>query len=340
MKIANYEMQQSAQSAFKRSEKRTLEITLERAPEPQPQRQLPPVITEPISTDTARTDATEDVEAFFHLSEEDLAKIRLLEKLLSALTGKEFKFSQAFKAYAKKTDAPQGMPFQSQAGPVAMPFGLRIQHTHEISESEAMHFSSRGVVQTEDGRTIDFQMHFHVARSYYEKSEFILQIGQALQDPLVINLDGKGIAFEGGHIELDITLDGNKDVFRTLAKGSGFLALDRNDNGTIDDGTELFGPTTGSGFYELAQHDSDGNGWIDENDAVFDNLKIWLVHSGGEKQLIGLKEAGVGAIYLGHVMSPYHIKEGDDLIAKIRSSGTYLKENGLAGLVHEIDLKI
>jgi hypothetical protein len=125
-----------------------------------------------------------------------------------------------------------------------------------------------------------------------------------------------------------------------LNSGSGFLTLDKNGNGKVDDGSELFGPKTGSGFAELAAYDSDGNGWIDESDAIFESLKIWTVSPTGDQTLIGLKEAGVGAIYLTSVASPYQIKSGGALQGMIQSTGTYLRENGLAGAIHEIDIKI
>ena len=69
-----------------------------------------------------------------------------------------------------------------------------------------------------------------------------------------------------------------------------FLCLDRNGNGTIDDGSELFGTATRlkngaraqNGFVALAEYDSDGNGVIDERDAICPHLLLWrdLNHDG------------------------------------------------------------
>lgn len=67
----------------------------------------------------------------------------------------------------------------------------------------------------------------------------------------------------------------------------------------IDDGRELFGPQTGNGFEELAGYDSDNNGWIDENDPIYNNLQIWQHDEYGNSTLIAVGKAGVGAIYLG-----------------------------------------
>ena len=42
---------------------------------------------------------------------------------------------------------------------------------------------------------------------------------------------------------------------------------------------------TGNGFSELAEYDSDGNGWIDENDEVYDQLKVWVKDENGKDKL-------------------------------------------------------
>lgn len=346
MKISNYEIEQRAQSTYMKSETKSvaIEVFEARIPENGNNGEFIKLSL----SEEALTGKIEDTVDLFHLSEEDLAKIRLLEKLIEALTGKTFKFSQVVKQKGNEETSPavkraapsMVMPNSSGNGNSSRAFGISIRSTHERSESESMKFSSNGVIQTSDGRTIDFKLNFEMSRSYYEKSEMHIQIGERLQDPLVINLDGKGIAFGNDTIEMDINLDGKVDYFRMLAEGSGFLALDKNNNGIIDDGSELFGPKTGSGFGELAAYDEDQNNWIDEADEIFRELKIWSVNQQGVKTLVGLKDAGVGGIFIGHVSSQYQIKEGSELIAKIRETGTYLKENGLAGTIHEIDLKI
>ena len=85
-----------------------------------------------------------------------------------------------------------------------------------------------------------------------------------------------------------------------LSKGSGYLALDTNADGIINDGSELFGTQSGNGFKDLLSHDEDGNGWIDEADSIFQKLKIWTMDENGVSTLLDLAEAGLGAIYLGY----------------------------------------
>src|SRR6185436_3680029 len=94
----------------------------------------------------------------------------------------------------------------------------------------------------------------------------------------------------GRRISFDLDLDGTKDNLTLPTQGSAFLAIDRNHNGQIDDGHELFGPNTGNGFEELAALDDDGDGWLDEDDAAFADLRVW----DGTGKPRTLAEAGVG----------------------------------------------
>jgi len=109
----------------------------------------------------------------------------------------------------------------------------------------------------------------------------------------------------------------------------------------VDDGTELFGPTMGNGFAELAMYDDDQNGWIDENDAIYNDLSIWMREDDGEPKLVALGMAGVGAIYLGHVETPFSLKDpANNTLGEIRQSGIFLFENGNVGTIQHIDLAI
>jgi hypothetical protein len=70
-------------------------------------------------------------------------------------------------------------------------------------------------------------------------------------------------------------------------------------------------------------------------------LRIWSKDAEGQDQLVSLGQRGVGAIYLGHVTSPFSIKDTDNnLLGQVRSSGIFLQENGVAGTVQQIDLSV
>ena len=125
-------------------------------------------------------------------------------------------------------------------------------------------------------------------------------------------------------------------------QGSGLLVLDINGDGTINDGSELFGTKSGDGFKDLAGYDNDGNGWIDENDSVFSRLKVWTKDAEGNDYLINLKEADVGAIYLGNADTQFSLKNDENkLNAEIKKTGIYLRESsGAVGTLNHVDMVI
>ena len=108
----------------------------------------------------------------------------------------------------------------------------------------------------------------------------------------------------------------------------------------IDDGQELFGALSGNGFAELSQYDEDGNGFIDENDVIFDSLKVWIKNN-QEDKLISLDEANIGAIATQSVNSPLNIRNGNgELKGAIRESSFYLNNDGNVGLIQQIDFVV
>ena len=75
-----------------------------------------------------------------------------------------------------------------------------------------------------------------------------------------------------------------------LGEGSGFLVLDAVAGGSNP--AQLFGPTDGDGFADLAAYDSDANGWIDEADPVFSRLGVWTPDAEGGGAVPSLAAAG------------------------------------------------
>ena len=207
-------------------------------------------------------------------------------------------------------------------------------------ESETTTFSTKGTVTTADGRSIDFNVEAVMSREYMAYSGFTVRESTALIDPLVINLDGNPAAVSDQKFYFDIDADGIEDYVSLPSAGSGMLALDNNGDGKINDGSELFGPTSGNAFAELAEYDSDGSGWIDEADAVFSALKIWSIEEDGTERLVSLKDSGVGAICLNHVVTDFSLKDAmtNATDAVIRSTGLFLFEDGTAGTAQQLDL--
>ena len=211
---------------------------------------------------------------------------------------------------------------------------------YSFEEIETMDFSTSGTVVTADGREISFNMDVSMSRSFTEYYKVESTDYITMCDPLVINLDDNVVGLSDQKFFFDLNMDGVKEEISTLETGNAFLSLDKNNDGKINDGSELFGAATGNGFADLAQYDEDGNGWIDEADAVYDKLKIWAKNSSGEDVLYTLKEKNVGAIYLGSQSTDYTLRSAEtgNINGMTRRSGFFLYEDGAAGSIAHVDM--
>ena len=202
-------------------------------------------------------------------------------------------------------------------------------------EHESLSFSTVGKVQTDKG-CLDLDLNFNMTRDFAIENR--IDIFDSF-DPLVINLSGDLPNLSSNTFTFDLDNDGTSEQISKLGIGSGFLALDKNDDGIINQGSELFGTITGNGFSELSKYDLDANNWIDENDSIFDKLRIWLKNEdNNEKELVGLGEMGLGAIFLGSTSSEFTYKTSfNETLGEMKSSGIFLNEDGSVGTVSQID---
>lgn len=222
---------------------------------------------------------------------------------------------------------------------------LIVRQQRSYMEDSHQVMSSHGTIELADGRSIEFSLELELQRQHRREGELLLdKEARTLIDPLVINLTGNPDILSSASFEFDMDADGRMDTFSGLQQGVGFLALDHNDDGVINDGQELFGTQSGNGFDDLALYDSDSNGWIDEGDEVFQRLQVWQppsVDADGnsvEGRLLGLTEAGVGAIYLGSGEAEATLKdEQNQLQAQIRRQGIFLTEEGDVGSIQQVD---
>jgi hypothetical protein len=136
------------------------------------------------------------------------------------------------------------------------------------------------------------------------------------KSPIVIDVNGDGfnLTSQTEGVNFDITGTGNAEKLSWTSAGSddAFLALDRNRNGTIDNGLELFGNFTDqpktldgrarNGFWALTGFDTNADGKIDSNDPIFTRLRLWqdINHNGFSEpgELHILSELGVKTIEL------------------------------------------
>lgn len=258
---------------------------------------------------------------------QNLVKIReqTLNYLLNLLLGK---------------NARTGSSALSDLYGVSQPSGGQYSAEFYYEENETTTFTTDGVVKTSDGREISFNVKLTMSRSFTQYTSQTIDWGSPrLMDPLVINLDAPAADVKDQKFFFDLDADGHEEAISRLGPGSGFLALDKNGDGKINDGSELFGALSGNGFADLAKYDNDGNGWIDEADEIFDKLLIWSKDENGNDQLVGLGKAGVGAIYLGAQDTQFSMNNShNEANAMVRQTGMFLYENGGVGTIQQLDL--
>ncbi len=298
------------------------------------------VAQEKALSQAARTDNS----ITFEISGQDEQKLLIIQRMLEVLTGKKIKFYMLKDLKLDKEKADLGKYPQKNAAPAQarQGWGLEYDFHESYYEQEKMSFTAQGTVKTADGREINFSVQLNMSREFAARQDISIRAGDAAKiDPLVINFNGSAPELTNEKFSFDLDSDGKEDQISFVGPGSGFLAVDLNGDGQINNGGELFGPDSGDGFAELAEYDVDGNNWIDENDPIYDRLRIWTKDSEGNDVLFALGQKGVGAIFLGNTGTLFEMKDsGNNLQGQVKSSGIFLYESGLAGTVQQIDLAV
>ena len=275
--------------------------------------------------------------------------VQMIKSMIETITGRDIKiFSSEDIPPLKNSPAmissaqPTQRPLQTGGNGPNMNVAYERQSLHE--EFEQTQIAAEGVIKTSDGQEISFKLELDMTRYQREETSESIRSDNApppRKDPLVLNFDGLAAQLSDRRIEFDLLGNGQKEAMALLSGGSAYLALDRNKNGQIDSGLELFGPKSNSGFSELAALDDDNNGWIDENDAAYASLKLWTPDENGKGKLETLKDRDVGAIAVGHIASPFELRgKNNSNLGAVAATGLYLTENGKAGSVQEINLTV
>ena len=177
-----------------------------------------------------------------------------------------------------------------------------------------------------------------------EASELFLQ-AQSTQpiavDPILLDLNGDGV-IGTTTLENGVYFDHQKDGFGELSawvdENDGILVIDKNGDGVINDGGEVFGDNyvksngnkASSGFDALADLDSNGDGVISAEDSEFSNIKILK----GDGTLISLEEAGITSINLSSESVGSADENGNTLV----SQGTSVRNDGSVGNLGDFNL--
>jgi hypothetical protein len=165
--------------------------------------------------------------------------------------------------------------------------------------------------------------------------------------PLVFDFTGQGVQtidLSYG-VNFDLDSDGDQEATGWIGSGSGLLTLDINQNGLIDDGSELFGTSTkmndgakaSNGFEALAQYDLNLDHVIDVNDEIFSKLQIWLDSNANgmtdDGELRSLEQMGIKSINLQYSeqQGAFDVNGNDHFL-----KGSYTNSEGVVSEVVDI----
>lgn len=342
MKIADYSL--AMQASHERTQQSSVHESLRVWVDTPAAKQQPPSLMVTISAEAVEKQASESKAV--DKTAQDLLhdpNLQLLIQMIERITGHKVKVFDLSQLKAMQAVQVPDNPHAAQpnAAPPRAGFGVDYSRTTSYSESEQTTMQASGVIHTADGKEVQFNLNLSMQRQYSETSSTRVQLGDAARktDPLVINFNGSAAQLTEQRFAFDLNSDGSKQQINFAGSGSGFLALDKNKDGKVNNGSELFGPASGNGFGELAKYDSDHNGWIDESDAVFQQLKVWSKDAAGNDKLQSLAALGVGAISLQAIATPFDIKNANNqLLGSVQSSSVAINENGSTSVVQQIDL--
>ncbi|MCV4274968.1 hypothetical protein OH710_20190, partial [Pseudomonas capsici] len=191
------------------------------------------------------------------------------------------------------------------------------------------------------------------------KKEMEKSFGRAedARSPLILDLDGDGVetlsTIDGIHFDHD----GNGFSERSgwVGKDDGLLVWDRNQDGRVDQGSELFGNNTSTssgqkaanGFLALADLDENQDGVFDIRDSAYGKLNVWVdKNSDGavdEGEFLTLEQAGVKSINLDYV-DPGKLDANGDVPRNVvdvngnehRQVGSYTRADGSVGVIEDV----
>ena len=170
---------------------------------------------------------------------------------------------------------------------------------------------------------------FNDAKNFFER-----------RDPLTLDLDGDGIETiaPNAGIVFDFDGDGKRTGTGWVKGDDGFVVLDLDGNGTIDNGSELFGVDTvkkdgtfaKDGFDALRELDSNNDGAFDASDDKYSQVKIWQdLNQDGISQVNELKSlSDLGITSINLTAKKTSIDSNGNLISAV---GSYTKEDGTVG---------
>lgn len=322
---------------------RTFDLNV-RPPERPAQRPLP--FVEVPSLDRCPKEAREE---YGQLSDKD----RMILMLLRRFFGFDVelfdprKIADAQQSGAEAAQKIQAATQQAPQQPVQQPqqrsevwVDAGVRRTTEIKEQVEFEAELRARVDDGKGGTVEqsVSVKLRASREFFQQEEVTLQVGERpKKDPLVLDLTGAGIDLAGvedGTV-FDLDADGVAEQAATVRGGTGLLWMDRDGNGQLDNGTELFGDVGGAadGFEALSALDANGDGRVNVEDASFENLRLRL-NNAGQAQDITMDQAGVASLELQNIAIPASL--GDS--AAVDAIGVFQRTDGTLGTMADVRL--
>ncbi|MEI6286004.1 MAG: hypothetical protein WCP79_05825 [Bacillota bacterium] len=181
-----------------------------------------------------------------------------------------------------------------------------------------------------------------------DKWKWLLGLLPLRRDPIALDLDGDGVEFIKNGAYFDY--DNNKFAERAtwIGKDDGWLALDKNGDGKIGDGSELFGEAmrkkdgtlAKDGFDALAEYDDNKDGKIDSSDAIYSQLRVWQDANGNgvtdAGELKSLSELGIKQLNLQKTAVNGTVQPNGETIT---NNGSFVWENGASGQLNSYFVK-
>lgn len=235
-----------------------------------------------------------------------------------ALEGKTYQQALAEVRAAREGQEPA--PGREMPNADARPF-LAV----DVVEIQAVQVDLR--LEDASGRRLEIAATSLTARSLSLRATAPAAPQAQAKDPLVIDLGGEGPTTTGaeGARAFDLAADGRTAPTSFARGATAFLALDRDGDGRITHGGELFGDQHGAvdGYAELAKFDTNADGRIDAEDPVFGRLE--LLFGDGRRQTLG--DASILSLDLGAVPQTGTTTGGDAIFARSLATradgGTY-----------------
>lgn len=319
MKIQGSQVELRAAHAEQRQHRveRQLQVSITRAP--------PPPVADAAAPAASATSALD-------------AEVRYFQLLIEMLSGRAVRVATIATDASATGEPADGAPAASPAPSLQIAVAQRT--SEHYSEAEASAFAADATVQTADGREMRVELSLLMQRRFESTTSVTVTSGER-KDPLLLNLAGNAPELGAVKHAFDLDADGTQEMVAMATGRSAFVALDRDGDGRINDGRELFGALTGDGFAELARHDDDGNGFIDAGDAVYARLLAFGKDARGADVLTPLSALGIGALYLGSVATPFSVNTAaNETLAVVRSTGLWIGEDLSAGTLQQLDLVV